>query len=93
MLATDSITCHMLVEISKPQKEGRFHEIFKDDFLIRMVDLGIPIHNSMVNMWKFTNEKIIYKLEELREEKEVLKASNTELMEYIRYALRSTSSS
>ena len=55
------------------------------------MDLGIPIHESMVNIWKSTNKKIEDKLEELRGEKEVLKASNRELMEYIRFSLWSTS--
>ena len=58
-----------------------------------MVDLGVPVHDSMVNMWKSTNKKIENKLEELRVEKDVLKASNKELMEYIRSTLKSTSSS
>ena len=56
----------MLIEIAKPQKEGRFHELSKDDFQIRTLDLGILVHESMVNMWKSTNEKIEDKLEELR---------------------------
>ena len=54
------------------------------------MDLGIPIHDSMVNMWKSTNDKIEYKLEELREKKEILKASNRELVEYIRSTLKRT---
>lgn len=57
-----------------------------------MVDLGIPVHDSMVNIWKSTNEKIEDKLEEIRAEKEVLKASNREFMECIRSTLKSTSS-
>ncbi len=38
----------------------------KDDFHIKMVDLDIAFLNSMVKMWKSTNEKIEDKLEELR---------------------------
>lgn len=56
-----------------------------------MVDIGIPIHDSIVKIWDSTNEKIEDKMEELREEKEVLKASNRELMDYIRSTLGSTS--
>ena len=40
-----------------------------DDFHIRMVDLGIHVHDSMVNIWKSTNEKIEDMLEELRAKK------------------------
>lgn len=47
----------------------------------------------MVNMLKKTNEKIEEKLEDLREEKEILKACNREIIEYITSTLRSTSSS
>ena len=57
-----------------------------------MMDLGIPIHNSMVKIWKYTNEKIEDKLEDLRAEKEVMKALNREFMEYIRSIFRITSS-
>lgn len=39
------------------------------------------MHDSMVNIWKSTNEEIEDRLEELRAEKEVLKASNKELMD------------
>lgn len=76
----------MLVEIVKPQKEGRFHEPSKDYFQNETLDLGILVHEFMVNMWKSTNEKIEEKLEELREKKEILKASNRELVEYIKSA-------
>lgn len=82
----------MLIEIAKPQNEGRFHELSKDNFQIKTLDLGILVHNSMVNMWNSTSEKIEDNLEELRAEKEIFKASNRELVEYIKYALRSTSS-
>lgn len=44
----------------------------------------------MINMWKSTNEKIEDKLEDLRVEKEILKASNIELVDYIKFALGST---
>ena len=60
---------------------------------IRTMDLGIPVHDSMVNMWKSSNEKIEDKLKEVRPKKEILKASNKELMDYIRSTLGSTSSS
>ena len=40
----------MLVEIGEPQKEDIFHEFSEDDFKIRMVDHGIPIHEYMVSM-------------------------------------------
>ena len=56
------------------------------------MDFGIPVHDSMVNMWKSTNEKIEDKLEELRVEKEILKASNRGLVEYIKSTLGSSSS-
>ena len=45
----------------------------------------------MVNIWKSTNVKIEDKLEELRTEKEVLKASNKELMDFIKATLGSIS--
>ena len=45
----------------------------------------------MVNILKSTNEKIEDKLEELRAKKEVLKASNKELVECIKSYLGSTS--
>ena len=83
----------MLVEIAKPQKEGKFYELSNDEFQIRIVDLSILVHDSMVNIWKSTNEKIEDKMEEIRAEKEILKASNRELVEYIRSTLRSTPSS
>ena len=82
----------MLVEIVEPQKGG-FHEILKDDLQIKPLDLGILVHDSMVNMWKSNNEKIEEKFKELRVEKEILKSSNRELVEYIKSALGSTSSS
>lgn len=87
----DSTTGHMLVEIVELQKEGRFHELSKEDFQLKTLDLSILAHGSMVNMWKSTNEKIEGKLEELRAEKEILKASNKELVEYIRSVLENTS--
>ena len=90
-MATDPSTGHMLMEISKPQKEGKFHAT--NDFQIKMVDFGILVHDSMVNIWKSTNKKIEDMLEELRAEKEMLKASNKELMDYIRSTLGSTSTS
>lgn len=90
-LAIDSTTSDMLVEIVEPQKEGIFHDLSKDYFQIKMVNLGIRVHNSMVNMWKSINVKIKDKMEELRAEKEILNASNKELVEYIRFALGSTS--
>lgn len=92
-LATDPSTSHMLVEITEPQKEGKFHELSSYEFQIRIVDLGIHVHDSMVNMWKSTNEKIEDRLEDLRAEKEFLKASNKDLMEYINFLLGSTSTS
>lgn len=45
----------------------------------------------MENIWKSTNEKIEDRLEELRVEKETLKAFNRGLVEYIKSALGSTS--
>lgn len=90
-LATDPSIGHMLMEIVEPQKEGKFHELTINEFQIRMVDIGIHIHDSMENIWKSTNEKIKDRLEELRVEIEVLKASNKELMDYIRSTLGSTS--
>lgn len=51
------------------------------------------MHESMVNMWKSTNTKIEDRLEELRFEKEVLKASNKELIDYFIAELGSTPSS
>lgn len=57
------------------------------------MDLGVPIHDSMVNIWKSTNECIEDRLEELRVEKEILKSTNNELVEYIKSALGSTSAS
>ena len=92
-LAKDSIVGHMLVEIAEPQNLGKLHELSKEDFWIRTIDLGNPVHDSIVKMWKSTNEKIKDKLEELRVEKEILKASNKELVDYINYVLRRTSSS
>ena len=83
----------MLVEIAEPQNLGKLHELSKEDFWIRTIDLGNPVHDSIVKMWKSTNEKIKDKLEELRVEKEILKASNRELVDYIKSALGSTSSS
>ncbi len=71
--------------------EGKFHELTLYNFQIRTVDIGIPMHDFMVNIWKSTNEKIKDRLEELRVEKEVLKASNKEFMEYIKATLGSTS--
>lgn len=47
----------------------------------------------MVNIWNSTNENIEGKLEELRVEKEILKASNREMVEYIKSTLGSTYSS
>ena len=55
-----------------------------------MLDLGILVHDSMVNMWKSTSEKIENKLEELRVDKDIFKASNRELVENIKSILRST---
>ena len=92
-LTTDSSTGHMMMEIAEPQKECKFHELTVDDFQIRTIDHGILVHDSMVNIWKSTNEKIEDRLEKLRAEKEVLKALNKELMSYIRAALGSTSTS
>ena len=56
----------MLIEITEPQKDERFHELSKDDFQIRTLDFVSPIHDSMVIIWKSTNEKIEDKLEELK---------------------------
>jgi hypothetical protein len=47
----------------------------------------------MVNIWKTTNEKIEDRLKELKAEKEILKSSKKELIEYIRSTLGNTSSS
>lgn len=58
-----------------------------------MVDIGIHVHDFVVNRWKSTNENIEEILDEFREEKEVLVASNKELMDYIRTTLGSTLSS
>ncbi len=57
------------------------------------LDLGILVHDYMVNTCKSTNEKIEDKLEEFRVDKEILKASNRELVEFIKSALWSTSCS
>ena len=43
-LATDPSTILMLMETKEPQKEGKFHELTINDFQIRMVDIGIPVH-------------------------------------------------
>lgn len=83
----------MLMEIAEPQKEGKFHELTANDFQIKTVDIGILVHDSMINIWKSTNEKIEDRLEKLRVEKQVLKAANKELIDYIRVALGSTSTS
>ena len=83
----------MLVEIVKPQKEGRFHEPSKDYFHNETLDLGILVPESMVKMWKSTSDKIEDKLEELREDTEILKASYKEIIEYINFSLGSMSSS
>lgn len=57
------------------------------------MDLGVLVHDSMVNIWKTTNEWIEDRLEVLQVDKEALKSSNKELVEYIKYSLGSTSSS
>ena len=80
----------MLEEIVEPQKEGKFHELNTTNFLIEIVEIGILVHDSMINIQKSTNEKIEDRLEELRVEKEVLKASNKEWMQYMKVALGST---
>jgi hypothetical protein len=69
------------VEIVKCKNELIFHELAPNDLNIRMIDMGIPGHDSMVNIWKLTNIKIEDRLEELRSKKEVLKASNRKLMD------------
>ncbi len=68
-MAKDSSTDHILVEIAKPQKEGRFHELTPNDFHIIMVDMGILVDASMVNIWISTNLKIKERLEKLRLER------------------------
>lgn len=89
-MTTNSSTSHMLVEIVEPHKEGKFHELAPTDFHIRTIDMGVLVHDSMVNIWKSINVRIEEKLEELRTEKEALKASNKELMNYIKATLGST---
>lgn len=92
-LATDPSISHMLMQITEPQKEGEFDELTANDFQIRTIDIGVLEHDFILNIWKSTNERIEGKLEELRAEKEVRKASNKELMNCIRTALGSTSTS
>lgn len=70
-LSTDSIIGHLLMEIAKPQKEGKFHELSASDLQIRMAYMGVLVHDSIVNIWKTTNEKIKDRLEELKAKKEV----------------------
>lgn len=49
-LATNPSTGYMLMEIEKPQKEDKFHELTANDFHITMVDIGIHVHDSMDNI-------------------------------------------
>lgn len=65
-LTIDPSTGHVLMETEEPQKEGKFHELTINEFQIRKVDIGIHVHDSMVNIWKYNNEKIEGRLEELR---------------------------
>lgn len=92
-LAIDPTFGHLLLEITQPQKEGNIDELAPSDFHIRIVDMGILVHDSMVSIQRSTNARIEDKLEELRKEKEALKASNKELMNCMKVVLGSTSSS
>ena len=56
-LTTDPSTGQMLMEIVEPQKEEKFLELIANEFQIRMDDINILMHDSMVNIWKYTKKR------------------------------------
>ena len=51
-------------------------------------NMGPPMHDTMVNVWKYTYVRIRDRLKELKLAKSTLKASNKEFTYYIRVILK-----
>lgn len=86
-LATEVNIGNMVMQIAEPQKEGRPKELAPSDFQIKTHDMGPPMHDTMLNVWKYSNVKIEDRLEELMQTKVTLKALNKEFTDYIKATL------
>ena len=73
-----------MMEIAKPNKEGRIEDMTTDDFTLHSVDLGEARHDTKVGLWKSTNEVIEGRLESLKSSKVKMKAEIEELNKFIR---------